>query len=255
MMLGRRINKKLWPFLFWLMVWGIGTKWIGLPFLLPGPAAVFSKLTELWGKASFWLSLAGSFARVSIGFVSAISLGTLLAVCCARFPALDTLLSPLRSLIRSTPISSFIILVLLWLSISITPVFISFLAVMPLIWQDVQQGIAETSGELLEMAKNYRFSSQKTLRYVYIPSVLPYFYTACANGIGLAWKACIAAEVIARPMHSVGKNLQDAKIYLLTEELFAWTITVVILSMALEAGIKKGMARRASESRAAEEKS
>ena len=44
----------------------------------------------------------------------------------------------------------------------------------------------------------------------------------------------MAAEVIARPAFSIGKYVYETKLYLDTEELFAWTAAVVILSMALE---------------------
>jgi NitT/TauT family transport system permease protein len=52
--------------------------------------------------------------------------------------------------------------------------------------------------------------------------------------MGLAWKSGIAAEVICRPDFSIGKQLQNAKIYLETPDVFAWTITIVLLSMLLE---------------------
>lgn len=240
---------------FWLLVWYLLARLVDLPLLLPEPEATFHKLFELWGKGNFWVNLGGSFLRVTLGFLLAVIFGSGLAVLCARFQLADALLRPVRSLIRSTPISSFIILVLLWLTVTATPLFISFLAVMPLIWQDVQQGIEETPAELLEMAQSYQFSRLKRALHIYLPSLLPYFYAACANGIGIAWKACVAAEVIARPMYSVGKNLQDAKVYLLTDELFAWTLTVIILSMALEILVRKLIRRRGFKAGTAGERS
>lgn len=233
-----KLGKKLLVVLFWLMIWGISSSIAGLPFLLPGPLSTLKKMIELWSNSSFWVSLSGSLSRVLRGFLLAVVSGTALAVLCARFRTADALLSPIKSVVRSTPISSFIILVLLWFSVGAAPVFIGFLAVMPMIWQDVQQGILHTPPDLIEMGRAYQFSKQKMIVNIYIPSVLPYFYAACANGMGFAWKACIAAEVIARPLYSVGKNLQDAKVYLLTDELFAWTVSVIMLSMALEAGMK-----------------
>lgn len=62
----------------------------------------------------------------------------------------------------------------------------------------------------------------------------PYFWAACTTGLGLAWKSGIAAEVICRPAFSIGKNLQDAKVYLETPEVFAWTLMVIFLSLSLE---------------------
>lgn len=234
-----KIGRSLLVLVFWLLVWAAAARLIGLPFLLPGPESAMLRLIELWKESAFWESLLGSFIRVVVGFSLAVLIGTGLAVLCARFKTADVLLAPVRSVIRSTPISSFVILVLLWMTVDVTPLFIGFLAVMPLIWQDVQQGIRQTPRSLLEMAVSYRLSASKRLFYIYLPSVGPYFYAACANGIGIAWKACVAAEVIARPMHSVGKNLQDAKVYLMTDELLAWTVTVIALSMMLEWGIRR----------------
>ena len=66
---------------------------------------------------------------------------------------------------------------------------------------------------------------------------MPYFLAACTTGLGFAWKSGIAAEVICRPGLSIGRQLQDAKIYLETPEVFAWTATVVVLSILLEKGL------------------
>ena len=51
---------------------------------------------------------------------------------------------------------------------------------------------------------------------------------------GLAWKAGIAAEVLAAPPLSVGGMLYRAKIYLETPEMLAWTLCVILISMCLE---------------------
>ena len=63
------------------------------------------------------------------------------------------------------------------------------------------------------MAKAYRFSFGKKMRYLYLPSLLPYFAAACSTGIGIGWKAGIAAEVLGLPKNSIGKALCNAKIY------------------------------------------
>ena len=52
--------------------------------------------------------------------------------------------------------------------------------------------------------------------------------------LGLAWKAGIAAEVLCTPKASIGKMVYDAKVYLESAEVFAWTLVVVLLSLLLE---------------------
>ena len=68
-------------------------------------------------------------------------------------------------------------------------------------------------------------------------SVFPYFSAACRSALGLAWKAGIAAEVICYPKHSIGANLNNAKVYLESEELYAWTIVVIVISVLIEKGV------------------
>lgn len=240
----KRYLKSLWVTCLWVLVWQAASMLVALPVLLPGPWATLRTLAQLAGRQSFWLSMLMSFARIATGYMLAILTGTALAALCAFSRPAESMLSPLRTLIRSTPISSFIILVLLWLRTDRVPVLISFLTVLPIIWQNVQTGMAQVDPELLEMARAYRFDSRRKWRHIYVPSVSPYLYTAAATGVGFAWKSGIAAEVIARPALSIGKHLQDSKVYLMTEELFAWTLTVILLSIALETVLKAALTRR-----------
>ena len=144
------------------------------------------------------------------------------------------MLSPVLHIVRAAPVASFIIITLVWIRYQWVPVFISFLMVLPIAWINVEQGIRETDPQLLEMASLYRLSFSKRFWKIYVPSVKPFFLTAAVNGLGFAWKSGVAAEVICRPDFSIGKQLQDAKVYFETPEVFAWTAVVVLLSLLLE---------------------
>ena len=63
---------------------------------------------------------------------------------------------------------------------------------------------------------------------------MPFFRTSCISALGLGWKAGIAAEVLTVPKASIGRMISESKLYLLTEELFAWTLAVVLLSLLLQ---------------------
>ena len=47
-------------------------------------------------------------------------------------------------------------------------------------------------------------------------------------------KAGVAAEVIGVPSGSIGEKLYNAKIYLNTPDLFAWTIVIIVISFVFE---------------------
>ncbi|MBE5782875.1 MAG: ABC transporter permease subunit [Clostridiales bacterium] len=229
--------------LFWIAVWWIAAAAVGLPLLLPGPGDTLSALFRLMKTSAFWQSTFSTLLRVACGYGCAVVLGILLAIGCHFIRVMEALMSPIRSVIKATPVSSFIILVLLWISKGTVPAFISFLMVLPIIWTAVQEALRATDGQLLEMTQAYHFTPAQRLRYLYAPSVKPGLAASCITGLGFAWKSGIAAEVIALPLFSVGTNLYNAKIYLESADLFAWTFTVILLSIALEAMLKKALGR------------
>lgn len=230
--------------LFWIGLWQALSMIVGLPKLLPGPVETARAWAALAGTGKFWLSVGMTMLRVAAGYLCAVAAGVLLAALCWRIRGLEELLSPLRSVIKATPVASIIILVYLWIAKTRVPVFISFLMVLPIVWTGVQEALGNVDGQLKEMCRAYRFSRKKTVRYLYIPAVQPAFRAACVTGLGFAWKSGIAAEVIATPDLSVGKYLNDAKVYMEAADLFAWTLTVVLLSMALEGMLKSLMRGR-----------
>ena len=65
-------------------------------------------------------------------------------------------------------------------------------------------------------------------------SLLPHFRSAASLGLGLCWKAGIAAEVIGLPAGTVGEALYNAKVYYETADLFAWTVVIVAMSVVVE---------------------
>ena len=130
--------------------------------------------------------------------------------------------------------ASFTILVLIWLDRDFVPVLICALMGLPVVWNSVTAGIRVTDPQLLEMAQVFRLTRWQTLKRIYVPSVMPFFRTACSSALGLGWKAGIAAEVLTVPRSSIGRMISESKLYLLTEELFAWTLMVIVLSLLLQ---------------------
>ena len=219
---------------FWVAVWWLGAIRVERELLLPSPLTVIKRLTELTLTVDFWLIVSRSILRVVLGIVLALFFGVLLALLTSRVPFLRRLFTPLLSVIKATPVASFVILVLLWLGASALPVFISMLIVLPIIWAAVSDGIAAFDENLTEVCRVFRFSFGKRLRLFYLPTVAPYFLSACKTSIGMAWKAGVAAEILAVSPISIGKQLFDAKNYLETPDVFAWTIVVILLSLVIE---------------------
>ena len=127
-----------------------------------------------------------------------------------------------------------IILMFYFISRQTIPMLTAALMVTPIVAESVKKGLRETDRGLREVASVFGFGFRKKLYRLYIPSAAPYLYTACRSSVGLAWKAGVAAEVICNLPGSIGNMLYNAKITLEVEDLFAWTVATVILSVILE---------------------
>ena len=230
----RKTLRTLAVVLFWLLIWQLAAALAGQELLLPSPLRVARELIRLAGGAEFWLTVAQSIRRVLTGIVSAVLLGILLALLTHKSAVLRALLSPVMTLVKSTPVASFIILALVWLGRNTVPVFIAALMVLPVVWANVSAGLRGIDPGLLELARVYELPRLRVLRRITWPSVRPHLRAALRSALGLGWKAGIAAEVLTVPALSIGKRIYEAKLYLETTELFAWTAAVVLVSLAIE---------------------
>lgn len=220
--------------LIWLLIWQLAYWLIGRDLLLASPWQVLHSLSLLMVRPAFWLTAGMSLLRIEAGFILGVLAGTVLAVLTVRFGWLHDFFFPAISAIRATPVSSFIILALVWMTSSRVVIFIVFLMVLPIIWANVTEGIRKTDPQLLEMATVFEMGRGKVVRLIYLPSVSPFFIAAASTSLGLAWKAGIAAEVLSTPRFSLGGQLYEAKIYLETADLLAYTLIIIILSLLLE---------------------
>lgn len=254
-MVRSKIRKILLPLLFWLLVWFAAAYGVeqsvdgrGNELLLPYPASVLASLVRLCRTGEFWSSVGYSLGRILLGLAGGTLAGAVLAVVTCAHRWCDILLSPAIRVIRATPITSFILLILLWTGRDRVPAVIAGLMVTPVVWENLTQGIRSADEKLLEMARAYRFSLLKTARLIYWPSIRPYFGAAVTTAMGLAWKSGVAAEVISLPKMAIGTEIYQSKVYLEIPDLFAWTLVVIALSLMLE-NILAGLVNHRGEKR------
>ena len=219
---------------FWLGVWQAAAAAIGQEVFLVSPVQAIGTLVELLPQAEFWQRIGFSAGRILLGFGLGALSSAVLAVAAEKWEWVDALLAPVMQLVKATPVASFIILALVWVSGSSLSVLISFLMVLPVLYGAVRTGIGSADRRLLEMAQVFRLPLGRRLRAVWLPAVLPAFRQGCSVALGICWKSGVAAEVIGLPDGSIGDALYRAKITLSTGELFAWTFVIILLSAVFE---------------------
>lgn len=218
----------------WLVIWFVAARLVGREIFLPGPESVIIALGEMLRSADFYLSILVSLSGIATGFLIGLAVGVLLSVAAFKCSFLENFIGVPIKVIKSVPVASFVILALLWLSSDKLSVLISAMMVMPIIYTNTLSGLRSTDVKMLEFAKVFRLSTSRKIRYIYIPSLISPLISAASVAIGFAWKSGIAAEIIGLIKGSIGNELYKAKLYLETPKMFAWTVTIIIVSVLCE---------------------
>lgn len=227
------------PLLFWGGILWLLAAILDRPLLLPAPPAILAALFTLFGTADFWLAILTSIGRVLGGLLIGVGCGTALGLATHFFPALSLLIRPLLTVVRSTPVASFVVLIWSFTGGSRLPIVIAAAMVLPIVADELTTGLREADPALGEVAALYRLSPLRQFLIYRLPAALPYFFSAVTSSVGFAWKAGIAAEVLAAGSGSIGTEIYFSRLYLETDDLWAWTLTVIVLSLLLELIVKK----------------
>jgi len=113
-----------------------------------------------------------------------------------------------------------------------------FMTAMPLILTNVWQGTRTVSAEHLELARTFRMPRRKVLTKIYLPTILPAFFSGARLAIGFGARVVLVAESLGASS-GIGYRLRQAADLIRTDQVFAWTLTLVIMMATIEMGMLK----------------
>lgn len=219
---------------FWLILWQLAAMLLKNSIVMVGPAEVLESLVMQIQGREFWLSVSTSVVKIMGGFLAGFLTAIIFAVLAFYMEWLQVLVEPVILLIKSVPVASFVVLFLILIGSEQLSTVIVFLMAFPVIYINMGQGLGRADKKMLEMARVFHMPIWKRILYIYRPAFMPFLAGGARIALGMSWKSGVAAEIIGVPAHSVGERLYMAKIYLDTESLFAWTLVIILLSLAFE---------------------
>lgn len=221
----------------------LGVWWLvarGVPaYVLPGPARVGDALQRLLASDTFWRDLGTTFYRVMAGFVLAAIVGTALGLLLGSRRKLGEFFEPVLAVTNTISSAIWAIFAIIWFGISnATTIFVVFMTALPLILTNVWQGTRSVRADFVELAHSFRMSRLQVLRKIYLPTILPDFFSGARLAFGFGWRVSLVAETIGAS-NGVGYRLRQAADLVQTDQVFAWTITLVVLMVLIEFGCLK----------------
>jgi bicarbonate transport system permease protein len=161
-------------------------------------------------KGLFWQTMA-SLGRVAQGYSLAAIVGIGGGILVGLNPMLDKALDPIFQFLR-------MVAPLAWVPIALVAlqqnqpaaIFVIFITSVWPILINTTEGVKQIPQDYLNVKRVLKLSNKKFFFKILFPSALPYIFTGLRIGIGLAWLAIIAAEIVMSGIVGIGFFIWDA---------------------------------------------
>ena len=208
-------------------------------YILPGPARVWDALRLIIANGDLWNNLVVTLWRVAVGFIVAALVGLPFGIFFGANRRAGEFFEPVIPVLNTVSSAIWAIFAIIWFGISdATTIFVVFMTAMPLIITNVWQGTRTVNSDFIELAQALRMPRRKVMTKIYLPTILPYFFSGSRLAFGFSWRVSLVAETIGSSS-GVGYRLRQAADLIRTDQVFAWTLTLVILMAGIEMGMMK----------------
>ena len=208
-------------------------------YILPGPPRVYDAFKLIVDNGDLWRNLSTTLERVCIGFVLATLISVPLGIMFGAIRRLGEFFEPVLPVLNTVSSAIWAIFAIIWFGVSeSTIIFVVFMTAMPLIITNVWQGTRSVSADFIELARILRMPSWKVMTKIYLPTIMPYFFSGARLAFGFGWRVSLVAETLGASS-GVGYRLRQAADLVQTDQVFAWTITMIAMMAALEMGVLK----------------
>ena len=196
-------------------------------YILPGPGRVWDALRLISANGDLWNNLAITFWRVAAGFSLAALIGLPFGILLGANRRAGDFFEPVLPVLNTVSSAIWAIFAIIWFGISnATTIFVVFMTAMPLIITNVWQGTRAVNADFIELARVLRMPQWKVMSKIYLPTILPYFFSGARLAFGFGWRVSLVAETIGSSS-GVGYRLRQAADLIRTDQVFAWTLTLM----------------------------
>ncbi|MDR3216719.1 MAG: ATP-binding cassette domain-containing protein [Clostridiaceae bacterium] len=218
-------------------VWAIASVAVDKPIIFPQADAIFREFFKLLADGAFYKAVSGTLGRALLSYVLSFAVALLFAAAGTAFKPVHKILNPLVTVLRAAPTMAIILLAVLWLDYSQSPVLIGFLISFPLLYSAIYSALSATDKDLLSMASAFKMRKIDIFTGIYMPSVTPAVFDAVKSTVSLNVKVVIAAEVIALTRGGMGLEMYKNNLLFDIPRLLAWTVAAIALSFLLEIAV------------------
>jgi NitT/TauT family transport system permease protein len=213
-------------------------------YVMPNPIRVWQRIVQLTASGDLPSNLLVTLIRVIAGFLVAVIIGVPAGLVLGSNRTLGNFFEPVLPVLNTVSSAIWAIFAIIWFGLTpLTPIFVVLMTALPLIVTNVWQGTQAVNADYVELARALRFSRAKTLRKIYLPSIMPYFFSGARLAFGFGWRVSLVAETIGSSS-GVGYRMRQASDLIQTDQVFAWTIVQIAMMLVIEILLLQPLERR-----------
>lgn len=219
---------------FIFLVWVVAGAIVDNSLLLPKPVDVIVAFGKIFIETDSLSVILFTILRLLVGVLIASLLGLLLGILAGFKNSFATFFNPLVTILRTVPVISITVILLIIFGFSLTPYIITFLMLFPLIYQGTYGAITNIDSELIDVYKLEDDNFWSGLVHCYFPLISKNIRTSLLQSLGLGIKVLVMAEYLSQTKNSIGNQLYLAKVNLQYDEVFAWTFLLIFIALLFE---------------------
>lgn len=221
------------PLLLWELAVRLG--WVDA-FLFPAPSAIAATIgDQTWPDGELLIHMGRSLYRLLAGMALAIVVGTAVGIAIGMTRWGRAIFKPIISALMPVPTLAWTPILLLAIGIDDrTTIIVVFIAASFEVIYNIVSGVEMMSRKVFWVARSMGASPTQIFWKVILPGVTPYLITGAKLGTGYAWRALIAAEMLAASSYGLGFMIYDASEYMTMEVIYGGIALIAVLGYFIE---------------------
>lgn len=221
-----------------LAAWQASSDRIFPSFYVSSPLAIAQRLVSLIRTGELWPHLGQTLVEVALGMSIGVPLGAVLGIALGSSVLLGGWLLPYMMALYSLPRVVLAPLFIIWFGVGLlSKVTMVVTMVVFVVFYNVYQGVKQIDRDLLDVARSLRATRLQTLRWVVIPSLVPWLITGVRLSIGIALIGAVIAELIAAS-EGLGYYIKYSSNLLDVTGVFAGLAVITAVAIALDQLLK-----------------
>jgi NitT/TauT family transport system permease protein len=213
--------------------------WIALSFvfseqIIPGPIPVFEAILDNLQSGDGLFHLYKTVSRVVLGLILAMFLGGGLGLVMGLSIKGEKFFESWVMVGLTIPAVVYAIICLLWFGLNDSAAVVAIgITAFPAVAINMWQGVKDIDMQLIAMGKAFELPTVDLIRKIVLPQTVPYVLAATRYALGISWKIATTVELIGMSS-GVGYMLHYWFGLFSMTQVFAWTLTFVLVLLFIE---------------------